>query len=100
VSLGLAYPTAARVANAEGRQPDGEQRTNQALAVYEKLAIDPAVSPAVGESLLQLAKVQELKGSRTEATATARRAAAALSAGYGSEHATTQDARRMAGASS
>ena len=97
ITLARALLTAARIASAEGRQADAEQRAREALVVDEKLAIDPAASADVGEALLQLAKAVRDQGRTAEAKEAARRALGSLSVGLGPDHSLTHEAAGLAG---
>ena len=97
VTTGLALLTAARIANADGRFAEAEQRATEALKVTSDNALDVNASADVGEALLLLAKAQQGLGRASESSASARRAVVPLTAGVGAEHALTRQAVELGG---
>jgi hypothetical protein len=73
----------------------GVQTCALPISHAQRIARDPARSADVGEALLQLARVQRSLGD-AQAAVTAQRAAAALAAGLGVEHALVREAEAMA----
>jgi serine/threonine protein kinase len=92
--LAAALALSSRICLADRRWADAERAANEALALFEERARDPAASADVGESLLLLAKAQRGLGEATAAD-TARRAAIPLEAALGASHPLTREAAAL-----
>jgi serine/threonine-protein kinase len=97
VALGAALRVAAHVYGAAGNPQRALHAADEAVAMAERVARDPARSADVGEALLLLARAQRDVGDAIHSETTAQRAATSLASGLGENHALTRAARSMSG---
>jgi len=97
VALVAALRVAARVYGAAGNPQRALHAADEAVAMAQRVARDPARSADFGEALLLLAHAQRSAGDAAHSASTAQRAAVSLAAGLGENHRLTREARSMSG---